>query len=305
MKRVKHLSAAVGILLSGMAVAKADPQEGQTRFASTVQLALQESNPIQMNRAQNVVIQEFEKTLNASPTLRDAQMSIQRTGNEVVFSVMTDEDLRAAMQQVVTHMIQSFNRQKLRMRGRTSFYRTSFPHPMQGELFMTLHDPVKRTLYIEAEQAPLIDLLQEMRRQMPGFSYIIPQECAQRRVYFTFGHPQKEKHPDTLELKAAMGGIAEMLRVKVEDMGGAFVFAGDCQGGDAAAPGGERRMRETEVGWPEIMPMRWPVLPTQIQEKPARNMPVAVVDPRSAPPLLQSQLPTQVYFPVTPIGYER
>jgi hypothetical protein len=333
----KSTPSAFGLVLLvafGVDVIASEPtpekQPNRTRFASTVQLALQEPNAQQMKRAQTLVIREFENNVQIVPALRDARMSIQKSGNEVVFSLLMDDDLRAPMRQAMMRMIQSLNG-RVRARGRTSFYRTSFNHPPQAEFFLTVHDPEKRTVYIEAEQAPLIDLLQEMRRQIQGFSYIIPQECAQRRVYWTFGSPDPKQHPPHLELKAAMKGIAEMLQIKLENMNGAFVFSGDCRATSQSGATLEGRGRDPEWGWPaEILPMRWPSVPrvpenrvpdNRIPEKRvpenslrprqrtispvvAEDAAVAVAYPRRAPPLLQSDVPVQVYFPVTPIEFE-
>lgn len=281
-------------------------QEHPARFASTVQLAIHEPNAALMKRAQNLVIQEFERNVQTVPELKAARMTVQKNGNEVVFSLLTNEDMRMPMRQVLMHMIDNLNG-RVGARGRTSFYRTAFSTPPEAKYTVTVHDPEKRTVYIDAAQAPLIDLLQDMRRQMPSFSYIIPQECALRRVYWTFGNPDPGKHPEKLELKAAMQGIADMLQIKVDSANGAFAFSGDCRG-TTTADMQDPRERDAEWGWPaEMLPMRWPPAAPRAPEVGTQRLPDAAVavsvGRRTTRPMRETQVPVQVYFPVTPIDF--
>lgn len=291
-----------------------DESPPTTRFASTIQLALQEPNPRTMRQAQDMVVNQFDRRLQMLPQLRGAETSVQRFGNEVILSVTTNEDPQVPMRQLLMQMIQMLNEQRLMARGRSSFYRTSLSRPPQAEYAIKVHDPATETLFIDAQEAPLIDLLQDVRRQLPVFSYIIPRECAQQRVYWSFGDPDPRKHPPNLVLKAAMDGIAELLRVKVDNVKGAYVFSGNCH---REIPRAAMEEPSQEWGWPtDILPMRWPSRPRpQMRAEHAMaqaSMPEGLGGTMDAPPvrrrpvpLLQSKLPAQVYIPVTPIEFVR
>ena len=213
------------------AVEKAPPpvEAPTVRFASTLQLSLEEPTPLLMKRAQALVVHEFDKGIQTLPNLQGAKLSVQRSGNEVIFSVLTDSD-QQELNQVLMHVIRAIHGQVL---AHGKYYRSRFAEPPQASFVVRVHDPKKRTLYINARNAPLKDLLQEIHRNTRkfkhGFSHYISPECTKRRVDLSFGSDDPNEHPKNLTLKEAMQGIAQYLQVQVkEESPGTYVFVGDC-----------------------------------------------------------------------------
>src|SRR4051812_4847688 len=104
--------------IGGVVFADAQP----TRFVSTVQMAVQESNPVLMQRSQRLVMDQFAHTFDSWPEFQGKRYEVRTTGNEVVLYLVTNDDMRGPMQHAVSSMIQNLNG-RVRARGKSLFYR--------------------------------------------------------------------------------------------------------------------------------------------------------------------------------------
>lgn len=210
-------------------------QHGDAPFSSTVQFAIREDNPVRFVRARDLLIREFTDRIQHS--VKDHPQSLRtirtlRSGNEVVFTVTSQEDLQDGVQASIKSLIQFLNQNRVRVQGRSRVYRANLNHQPAAQFQLTVHNPQTKTLSIRASRAPLIDILQEIRRQIRDFSYIIPEECAHRKVYWAFGELDPGNEPQRQDLTAAMNSIAKLLQVRAVASGNSFEFAGRCDGMD-------------------------------------------------------------------------
>lgn len=255
------------VVAGGTVLADAQP----TRFVSTVQLAVQESNPVLMQRSQRLVVDQFAHTFDSWPEFQGKRYEVRTTGNEVVLYLVTNDDMRAPMQHAVSSMIQNLNG-RVRARGKSMFYRTSLSQPVGGYLEVAVDDTHTKVRSISAQSVPLRDVLKELRTQLGSLSYLIPGECAERLVDWSFGEdqPTEPKHID-----AVMTELATLFNLKCEKRNGSYIFTGACDGDGGAA---RRRLQQAEL-------VRSQLTPTGM----------AVPSPAHAKA-------TEVYFPLLPIG---
>lgn len=236
------------------------------QFMSTVQLAIYESDPALMRRSQQLVLEQLNSGFRAWPQLEGRRYEIRTNGNEVIFYLTTNEDLRAPMQAALATMIQNLNG-RVRARGRSLFYRTSPQHPIGGYLEVVVNDVHTKVRSIAAQSVPLRDVLKEMKSQLGNLSYLIPGECADRMVDWSFGEAvaDEPKHVDTV-----ISDLATLFNLKAEKKNGTYIFTGDCQ-----APQQRRRH----------------------QPGPGSELLTTNLFPGT-----QSPHHTQVYFPLLPLG---
>src|SRR5688500_3711152 len=162
------------------------PVTGPAQFMSTVQMAIVENDPTLMRRSQDLVREQMLSGFQAFPQLSNRRYEIRTTGNEVVFYLVTNDDMRAPMQQAVASMISNLNG-RVRARGRSLFYRTTPQRPIGGYLEVVVNDVHTKVRSIAAQSVLLRDVLKELRAQLGSLSYLIPGDCADRRVDWSFG----------------------------------------------------------------------------------------------------------------------
>jgi hypothetical protein len=196
------------------------------QFMSTVQLAVHEASPELLRRSQKLVREQFADVFAIEPEFEGRKFDVHTSGNEVVFSVVTADDVRPQMQQAVASMIQRLNG-RVQARGRSMFYRTSLSPQMSGYLEVVVDDTHSKVRTIQAQGVPLRDLLKEIRFQLGSLSYLIPGECAQRPVDWSFGEeggpPTQPKAVDAL-----MSELATLFGLKCEKRNGTYIFTGSC-----------------------------------------------------------------------------
>lgn len=222
----------------------------EEKFISSVHLSVQEPNPELMIRGQRLVAEQFRSALEVSPILRAHQFETHTNGNEMVFLLSADADLRAPVQDVLAEMINHLNGRVL-ARGKSMFYRAALSQEQDGFLEVVLDEPPKpaplvrknlkkgqplplleeevdeprRILAISAQSVSLRDLLKEIRNQAGNFSYLIPGECAEKLVDWSFGDTAPSQ-PKDMEL--VMSELATMFGLKSEKKNGTYIFTGVC-----------------------------------------------------------------------------
>lgn len=229
------------------------------QFTSTVQLAVQEDNPRLINRAQKLVIEQFASALSTSPELRGKHYEVHTSGNQVVFYLLSNNDMRTPMQAAVANMIERLNG-RVRARGRSLYYRTSWsPTSGAGYLDVVFDDTYTKVVSIAAQAVPLRDLLKEIKAQhrvgamaeaaVPtpndpatakpvaevkpepeSISYLIPGECAERLVDWNFGNDGGAAEPKSID--EVMDDVAGLFGLKCEkkDLGRSrtYILTGIC-----------------------------------------------------------------------------
>jgi len=300
MKRLLYKTCCLSLAAGGAAALASPP----LRFTSTVQLAVQEETPRLISRAQKVVVEQFANALSASPELHGRRYEVRTSGNEIIFYLLSDNDMRGPMQQAIAGMIDHLNG-RVRARGRSAFYRTMWTASSGGYLDVVFNDTYRRIVSIAAQGVPLRDLLKEIKarhgapvpedevapRPAKGkakvvkatlkeeadeplhISYLIPGECAERLVDWNFetdgGKIEAKSIDDVMDEVGGMFG----LRVEKKNFGRSrtYIFSGSCDHAKALA-----RHRVPTAPPQEILRGEW----------------IPSVAPAA----------TQVYFPLTPIG---
>jgi len=239
------------------------PRAQPTQFMSMVQMMIHESDPVQMRRSQRLVLEQMNKGFRAFPQLNDKRFDIQTSGNEVVLYLVTQDDMRAPMQDAVASMIQSLNG-RVRTRGRSQFYRTNREQSPGGYLEVVVNDMHDRVRSISAQSVPLRDLLKELKSQLGDLSYLIPGECADRLVDWDFRVPELGS---ARQVDAVISDLAALFAMKAEKKNGTYIFSGNCP----------HPLRRKSAAGTEILTTRF------------------------FPPEMPTNQPTQVYFPLPPM----
>lgn len=255
------------VMLATEITAFGDPMAAQ--FMSTVQLAVQEPSPELVERSQRLVAEQFASAIAMWPGLQGRPYEVRKSGNQLVFSLVSNSDMRVPLQQVVANMVQSLNG-RVHAHGRTLFYRTSLSQPM-GSYYVSVDDTHTKIVSIAAQSVPLRDLLREVRSQLGSLSYLIPGECMERLVDWSFGEDGVPSEPKTVD--ALMTELATLLGLKCEKKNGTYIFTGSCQ--DFPRP---RRLPPPSPG--ELLQSG--LFPNPNSPNPGR--------------------PQQVYFPLLPLG---
>lgn len=239
------------------------------QFMSTVQFAIHESHPQIMQRSQRLVMEQMNHTLAAWPELQNRRYEIRQAGNEIIFYLVANEDTRVPMQEAVAALIQNLNG-RVRARGRSLYYRTSSARPIGGYLEVVVNDVHSKVHSVAAQSVPLRDLLKELKAKLGNLSYLIPGECADRLIDWSFGNNQlAHVAAEAKSVDAVMSELATLFDLKCEKKNGTYIFTGGCRGAQLVkhAPS----------------PPRTQMLNTTF----LHNAPIGN---------------TQVYFPLSPIG---
>lgn len=262
----------INFILCGMSLAITDTEyipprvtPSSSHFVSAIQFAVHENSGPLLKRSQRLVRDKFVESVEAFPELTAVPYDVRVTGNEVVFYVMTPEDTRVMMQQAIAQMIQGLNG-RVRAKGRTSFYKTDLPQPSGGYLETLVNDAHSGVVSVVAHAVPLRDLLAQLRDQLGGLSYLVPGECADRKVSWEFQAGPTMARP----VDAVMTELGGLYGLKVDKRNNTHIFTGSC---DAAVP-------------VEAVP-----------PAPNRGFPMVQVMAVGSHPFVE-----RVYFPVQPLG---
>lgn len=210
----------VGVAYAAEQAAAARPAQ----YVSRIQLAVNELSPELLKRSQALVREEFLNSMSTTADVKGRTHDIRTMGNEVVLSVMTDEDVRVPLQAAVANMIEHLNG-RVHARGKSFFYRTSLAPTYGGFLEVVADESQTKIRSIAAQSVPLRDLLKEVRHQMGTLSYLIPGECAERLVDFSFGIDDGAQ-PKSVEV--LMGDLATLFGLRQEKRNGTYIFTGRC-----------------------------------------------------------------------------
>ncbi len=182
------------------------------KYMATIQMAVHET-PMQLDRSQGRLIDEFTTTVSLWSDLRSQHYQVRRTGNEVIISFVSDQDIRVPVEGALREMIQKVNG-KVPVHGRSFFHRAAFS-PESGPYILTeidKKDPQNiKIASIRARGGRIGDILAEINVQIRKFGYFIRRECADRTVDWKIGGlGQPPKDLDT---------VLDHLKVDLSDEG--------------------------------------------------------------------------------------
>lgn len=202
------------------------------RYMAAVRFAIQQDSPELIQRDRMRVEKQFAKTIFGYPELKSHPYEVRTFGNEVVFYFVSDNDMRDSMQQAMSVLISNLVQDQVRTHGRSVFYKTAITKPL-GE-YLVVKDKRKpmmiQSLY--AKGAPLLDLVQDINKVGP-FSYLIPSDCGERAVDWSFGQSYEEESKSVKEVMTELAGALNLaLKIEESPRGNYYRFSGDCSGGN-------------------------------------------------------------------------
>ncbi len=200
-------------------------------FLTTLNFNIHEESPELLDRARNLVIDQFSTSMGLQTLLMNRGYQVATRGNEIVLSVVSQDDLRDPMQTAVSSMIAQLNG-RIQTRGGARFYRTALSQPTSGALEVVTDDSHSKIVEITAQSVPLRDLLKELKNQVGEFSYLIPGECSERFVEWNFGSPLAE--PKSVDI--ALEELATLFGLRLAKQSGTFIFTGVCSAPLSAQP---------------------------------------------------------------------
>lgn len=197
----------------------------ETQFLSAIQMAVYEDNPQLLERSQKVVKDQFDQRVVAFPGLENIHYELKSSGNELVFFLTSNEDIRGPLQDAVSEIIGQLNG-RVKARGRSMFYKTALSQPLGGYLEVIVDDNHSKVVSVLAQAVPFRDLLKELKNQLGGFSYLIPGECAERMIDWGFGEPGTTTEPKTID--TVMMELSTLFNLKLDKKSGSYIFSGQC-----------------------------------------------------------------------------
>lgn len=171
------------------------------QYVSTVQISVREDSDVLRARSQRLVREQFVGTLATFPQLRGVPFELQTSGNDVVFSMITDRDLRDPMQEALTSIIGKLSG-RVRAKGKSLIYKAALGPQNGGYLEVALDPTRQKVRSIAAQSVPLRDVLKELRSQVGSLNYLIPGDCAEQLVDWSFGEATAGNQPVVRELNA-------------------------------------------------------------------------------------------------------
>jgi hypothetical protein len=220
---------------------------GRSQYVSMLKVTVREATPELRRRSQRIVREKFSQTLSTFPELRQVPYEVLSRSDDVVFSFVTQQDILAAIRQVVPSYLSDLSGE-VDAHGQVRVYKAAFDEPMEGErafLEVVLDDSRSKIRSIEAQSVPLRDLLKELQAQLGNLSYLIPGECGGRLVDWRFGG-EGQPGAEPKEVDALMQELATFFGLKSERKHGTFIFAGTCKEEPRAPTTGRK-----PVAWPE------------------------------------------------------
>lgn len=208
-------------LISGIPLVAATPHE---QYLSSIELAVHETSPVLLQRSQQLVVDQLTQTFDTWPELTGQPYEVRTNGNEVVLFLTTNKDLRQPMQEAVANMIGNLNG-RVRAKGRSLFYKAELTKPSGGYLEVTVDDTHSKIMSVAAQSVTLRDLLKEIKNQVGSISYLIPGECADQLVDWSFGE-MGDAEPKTID--TALAELATLFNLKFEKRSGTYIFGGKC-----------------------------------------------------------------------------
>ncbi|NBX68867.1 MAG: hypothetical protein EBR01_07895 [Proteobacteria bacterium] len=203
----------------------ADSLNPETQFLSAIQMAVYEENNLLLDRSQKIVRDRFDHGIVSFPGLENVRYEIKSNGNELVFLLTSNDDIRDPLQNAVSEIIGQLNG-RVRARGRSMFYKTALSQPLGGYLEVVVDDSHTKVISVLAQAVPLRDLLKELKNQLGGFSYLMPGECADRMIDWGFGEFGSNIEPKTID--NVMIELATLFNLKLDKKSGSYIFSGQC-----------------------------------------------------------------------------
>lgn len=224
----------------------ARPVNSRAQFMSAVQLVIYETDPGLFERSQKITMRHLKDTFAAQAGLNGRPYEVHTRGNEVVLYLTSPEDLHLPVQQAVATMIGQLNG-RVRAKGRSLYYRTSLAEPGGGLLEVVVNEDHDKVVFIAAQAVPLRDVLKEIKSQIGGISYLVPGDCADQRIDWSFG---EASNAIPKPLDAVIGELATLFGLKLERKNGTFIFTGNCSQSQARL----RPKRQTPMEFVTVLP---------------------------------------------------
>ena len=203
------------------------PEANPARFTTTIQIAVQEPTPKLAHRSQQLVINQFAEIFDTWAEFHGQPYKVQQNGTELVFHINAEKDLRRPMQQAMAQMIHHLNG-RVRARGRSQFYRTSLSDPMGGFLEVVVDDSHTKVHSITAQSVPLRDILKEIQLQVNNISYLVPGNCAEQSVEWSFGSSD-DSGVTPKSVDSVMKALGALFGLSLEKQEDTYIFSGSCE----------------------------------------------------------------------------
>ncbi len=157
------------------------------QFTSTVQIAIQDPNRQQQLRSERLVLEQFSRGFDNWAALKGRRYQVRTAGNQIVFTLVSDTDIRTPMEEMVLSAVQLLNG-RVHLKGRTTFLRTSLNGNQTGPYLRVKRDSTgQKIAFIQARWATPNDIIELMQSLIGPFSYHIRSECADKPVHLRFG----------------------------------------------------------------------------------------------------------------------
>lgn len=209
----------------------ADPAPAQ--FMAAVQFEVRETSQL-LPRSQQVARRLFFHTVESWPELRGRHYDVQTMGNKLVFSLLSENDMRLPVRNAVSEWVKTLGG-KVSGSGRTDFYRfyrTSLSQAMgRGFEIVTMIDKTGdknavKFLTLRAEGVPVRDLMEALTSKVPSLNYMVdPKECFDHLITLNF---VTSDEAEAMGIDGAMKAIAKYLSIKYEKENGVHFFMGGC-----------------------------------------------------------------------------
>lgn len=292
MKQVKDAVLKATILFAGVQAAPLVAGQSAPQFTSRVYFVIHESTPYLVQRGRKVIEKEFAETYGGAPQLQGKPYQVASEGNQVVFSMVADADMRTPFQSVVSEIVGQLNG-RVRTRGGYDVLRTATEESPGKFLEVTLDDTNTKIVSIRAQAITLRNLLEELRIQFSEatvntvagekpilpFSYMIDRDCAARELDWSFGAEPGSlpagKKPPAKSVDEVITALATFFKFNVENHQGTYMFSGHCPRPVSA--------RAASAGL-QFLPSRWITLgPAPVAPPPPSAVPSPMRAPRPLP----------------------
>jgi hypothetical protein len=212
--------------------------EAKSQFTSRVFFLINEATPYQVQRSRRVIEREFADSIESSPELHGYRYQVQTDGNELIFSMVTSNQMQAPVTRAVSDMVRELNG-RVQTKGRLDLMKTSLEPEADKSLEVVLDESNTRIQSIVARAITLRDFLSELKlqfgdtavylpksaggkREVPRFSYMISGDCAARQLDWSFASPAAKTLDETVQ------ELAKLFKLSVENHQGTYIFSGDC-----------------------------------------------------------------------------
>lgn len=206
-----------------MATTVTPTQEGTSQFLSAVQFSIQEPSPQLTERSQQLIRRHFAETVVVVPEMKEQTVDARVQGNELVFYMVSENDPQVAMQEMLSLLLERLNGQ-VRARGRLSQFRAGLSQPRGAYLETVVNDQHDAVESLKARSVPMHDLFKQLGTQIKNLSYVLPGDCADYPVTWSFKREESGPRPVNLVIEE----LASRHKLRLDRRGGTHILSGTC-----------------------------------------------------------------------------